>query len=146
MGCVASSEVSDRGALSTSPSRKSEKSRSCNRDAEDQFRVVLLGPGESGKSTILKQMKILEAREKNSSSWSQDELAAMRSIVYANAVSQMKLLCQLALQYEVSFATEQSAAAAKTFAAEKLDVARQQDPGASSLSHCGVPYMGCHIE
>jgi hypothetical protein len=50
--------------------------------------VVLVGPGESGKSTIFKQMKIIQI----GGGFSQNELLAYRYIVYGNCITQMKVI------------------------------------------------------
>lgn len=46
------------------------------------------GPGESGKSTIFKQMKLLQIN----GGFTQEELLAYRYIVYGNCLTQMKIL------------------------------------------------------
>ena len=56
---------------------------------EDQavIKMLLLGAGESGKSTIFKQMKII-----NKNGYTADEKAAFKSIVYSNVIVSMKIL------------------------------------------------------
>ena len=57
--------------------------------AEDAkvIKMLLLGAGESGKSTIFKQMKII-----NKNGYSRDERLAFKSIVWSNTVVSMKML------------------------------------------------------
>lgn len=55
---------------------------------DSEIKLLLLGAGESGKSTIAKQMKIIHL-----SGYSEAERAAMRDVVYSNVVSSMKVLC-----------------------------------------------------
>ena len=57
--------------------------------AEDAkvIKMLLLGAGESGKSTIFKQMKII-----NKDGYSREERLAFRSIVWSNTIVSMKLL------------------------------------------------------
>jgi len=50
--------------------------------------LVLPGPGESGKSTIFKQMKIIQLN----GGYTQKELEQFRPIIYNNLISQMKVL------------------------------------------------------
>ncbi len=53
---------------------------------------TFLGPGESGKSTIFKQMKIIQLN----GGYSQEELENYRYIIYGNCVTQMKVLVSAA--------------------------------------------------
>jgi GTPase SAR1 family protein len=53
-------------------------------------KMLLLGPGESGKSTLFKQMKIL-ARE---GGYSETELSKYKSNIYTNCISQMRIICE----------------------------------------------------
>merc|ERR1739838_298156 len=53
-----------------------------------QIRILLLGTGESGKSTFLKQMKILHTEQGFTA---QDKLK-FRSVIYSNIVRNMKIL------------------------------------------------------
>jgi GTPase SAR1 family protein len=61
-----------------------------NAELERQkVKLLLLGPGESGKSTIFKQMKLIY--EKN---YSESDRREFRSTISSNIISTMKLLCQ----------------------------------------------------
>lgn len=51
--------------------------------------IIFLGSGESGKSTILKQMKII-----NQNGYSKDELRSWRVIVYRNLIESAQTLIQ----------------------------------------------------
>ena len=51
------------------------------------LKILLLGSGESGKSTFLKQMKIIYGGD-----FLQDELKAFKPIIYGNIVKGMKVL------------------------------------------------------
>lgn len=51
------------------------------RRANTEFKILLLGPGESGKSTIVKQMKII-----HQNGYSQSELMQYRLTVIKNLV------------------------------------------------------------
>lgn len=50
-------------------------------------KVLLLGSGESGKSTFIKQMRIIHGRE-----WQEEELKQFKPIIYGNIVKGMKVL------------------------------------------------------
>ena len=51
------------------------------------MKLLLLGSGESGKSTFLKQMRIIHGKE-----YSVEELKQFKSIIYGNIVKGMKVL------------------------------------------------------
>lgn len=50
--------------------------------------TYISGPGESGKSTIFKQMKIIQ----DNGGYSKEELLEYKYIIFANCISQMKCL------------------------------------------------------
>jgi len=58
------------------------------RTEAEEIKLLLLGPGESGKSTIFKQMKILQLQ----GGFTKEELNSYRFIVFSNCISQMKVL------------------------------------------------------
>lgn len=64
--------------------------RDIKRDREKQrseVKMLLLGAGESGKSTILKQMKLI-----HEGGYSTSELRAFRQIIFSNLIQSMKAL------------------------------------------------------
>lgn len=61
--------------------------------------AVYAGPGESGKSTIFKQMKIIQI----GGGFSQNELLAYRYIVYGNCITQMKVIVAAAEKLGIEF-------------------------------------------
>ena len=64
--------------------------REIKRDREKQrseVKLLLLGAGESGKSTILKQMKLI-----HEGGYSTAELRAFRQIIFSNLIQSMKAL------------------------------------------------------
>lgn len=84
----------------TQSSASAEHSRSRALDArvendheQDRLRVklLLLGAGESGKSTLFKQMRILYGK-----GWSDGERKAFAPIIAGNVLSSMRTLCQKA--------------------------------------------------
>ncbi|KAI5828615.1 hypothetical protein K523DRAFT_244126 [Schizophyllum commune Tattone D] len=52
-----------------------------------ECKILLLGSGESGKSTIVKQMKII-----HQDGFSQDELIAFRPIIHRNVLDSAKAI------------------------------------------------------
>ena len=58
--------------------------------ARAQIKLLLLGAGESGKSTIFKQMKILYGDP----TMSADDMMLVRSIIHNNLITTMQTLCE----------------------------------------------------
>ncbi|KAI6185840.1 Guanine nucleotide binding protein (G-protein) domain containing protein [Aphelenchoides besseyi] len=65
---------------------------------EKVIKLLLLGAGECGKSTIMKQMRIL-----HSNGFTTDEIHQQRSVVYSNTVHAMQELIKAMPKYKISF-------------------------------------------
>lgn len=98
MGCAPSKSESDRTAVNKSK----EIDKQLKKDAEKarkEVKLLLLGAGESGKSTIAKQMKIL-----HQDGFSEEERKSFRAVVYTNTVQSMvaivKAMESLGISYE----------------------------------------------
>jgi len=65
-------------------------------------KILLLGPGESGKSTVFKQMKIIQ----DGGGFSIEERQAFTHVVHSNCISQMRVLAQAAIKSNVSLSSE----------------------------------------
>ncbi|KAL0478133.1 heterotrimeric G-protein alpha subunit [Acrasis kona] len=78
-----------------------------NRDVK----VLLLGAGESGKSTIFKQMKIIHER-----GYTPEELKDFRFIIYANIIKSIKALVDQIGHFQLSIADESNRIRAQKFA------------------------------
>jgi GTPase SAR1 family protein len=76
-----------------------------------EVKLLLLGTGESGKSTIVKQMKLLYQTP-----YTEQEAAVFRTTVFSNIVTSMKTL----LQYREHFGIPLRSPAAETAANELL--------------------------
>ena len=86
-------------------------------------KLLLLGAGESGKSTIFKQMKLLYGVP-----YTQEDLEALRPVVHGNIMTNIQELGKHAADYNIKF--EDEANAAHVFASSgdvDLDVPRRQD-------------------
>ena len=59
-------------------------------------RLTIIGSGESGKSTIVKQMKII-----HQNGYSKDELSLYRLTIYKNLIDCMKSLIGAIRQFEI---------------------------------------------
>ncbi|KAI8334763.1 guanine nucleotide-binding protein subunit alpha [Chlamydoabsidia padenii] len=84
MGCCQSNEVHD-GKL-----RNEEIENQIKRDKinmRNEVKMLLLGAGESGKSTILKQVKLL-----HDGGFNQDEREAFKEIIFSNTIQSMRVI------------------------------------------------------
>ncbi|KAG1079273.1 hypothetical protein G6F42_023851 [Rhizopus arrhizus] len=83
--------------------KKTERSCQIDKQLEkekikQEYKILLLGSGESGKSTILKQMKII-----NQNGYTKDELRSWRTIVYQNLIQSAQALVQAILAFDLKF-------------------------------------------
>jgi len=83
--------------------------RGTKEQMRDEVKLLLLGPGESGKSTIFKQMKILQKK----GGFSKEELQSYKYIVYGNCVTQMKVLVSATTKLNISISAENEQRAAR---------------------------------
>eukprot|EP01080_Neovahlkampfia_damariscottae_P008268 gene8268-93_t len=78
-----------------------------NRDPT--IKLLLLGSGDSGKSTILKQIKIIHQK-----GYSKREIEKFKSVVCINSLSSIKLLIKNMEPYEIEFTHNENAKKAET--------------------------------
>uniref|UniRef100_H2TDI5 Guanine nucleotide binding protein (G protein), alpha inhibiting activity polypeptide 2a n=1 Tax=Takifugu rubripes TaxID=31033 RepID=H2TDI5_TAKRU len=98
MGCTVSQE--DKAAAERS--KMIDKNlREDGEKAAREVKLLLLGAGESGKSTIVKQMKII-----HEDGYSEDECKQYRAVVYSNTIQSImaiiKAMANLKIDYEDS--------------------------------------------
>lgn len=96
----------------------------------NQYRLLLLGPGESGKSTIFKQMKIIQ----KNGGYSEEELMAYRYIIFGNCITQMKVIVSAAFKLGIEFSSDE----VRSFAEE---IARLP-----ATADCWTPELGKKIK
>eukprot|EP01117_Protostelium_nocturnum_P012021 TRINITY_DN43_c0_g1_i1.p1 TRINITY_DN43_c0_g1~~TRINITY_DN43_c0_g1_i1.p1 ORF type:complete len:352 (-),score=119.88 TRINITY_DN43_c0_g1_i1:106-1161(-) len=72
--------------------------------SNQQVKLLLLGAGESGKSTIFKQMKIIQ----QNGGYSTEELASYKSIIFGNCITQMKNIIYAMEQFEAPFSNPEN--------------------------------------
>lgn len=65
-----------------------------NREDRSEIKLLLLGPGDSGKSTLVKQVKIL-----HTNGFNDIERQSYRPIIYSNIVFNIKSLCVAATTF-----------------------------------------------
>jgi guanine nucleotide-binding protein G(i) subunit alpha len=75
---------------------------------DNEIKLLLLGAGESGKSTIAKQMKIIHL-----SGFSKDECESYKSIIAANTVGSMRVLVKAAADMGFNISAENREAASR---------------------------------
>eukprot|EP01121_Diplochlamys_sp_Union-15-3_P013696 TRINITY_DN4287_c0_g1_i1.p1 TRINITY_DN4287_c0_g1~~TRINITY_DN4287_c0_g1_i1.p1 ORF type:complete len:347 (-),score=40.42 TRINITY_DN4287_c0_g1_i1:75-1115(-) len=97
------------GACASSQSKQNRKINHLlskeKRKYQEEVKILLLGSGESGKSTVFKQMKAIEG------SFSPSELSNYKYIVFANCITQMKCLISAAKKLEKPLEDDNQAAA-----------------------------------
>jgi len=104
------------GGGSTDDKEKAKKSREIDiliskerNVTKDQYKLLLLGPGESGKSTIFKQMKIIQ----KNGGFTEEERMNYKSIILGNLITQMKVLIKALQKKEKDFTDTESKEAAE---------------------------------
>ncbi|EGG18218.1 G-protein subunit alpha 1 [Cavenderia fasciculata] len=75
---------------------------------EGEIKLLLLGAGESGKSTIAKQMKILHLN-----GFTDEERASYKTIIYNNTVGSMRVLVNAAEELKIGISEQNKEAAAR---------------------------------
>jgi len=95
MGCAVSTE--DKAAAERS--KQIDKTlRADGEKASREVKLLLLGAGESGKSTIVKQMKIIHEK-----GYSQDECLQYRPVVFSNTIQSMIAIIRAMGQLKIDF-------------------------------------------
>ncbi|RMJ28279.1 hypothetical protein PHISP_00842 [Aspergillus sp. HF37] len=104
MGCMSSkpADPADKDALQQNS--KIEKIIKSDKKAMDRtIKILLLGAGESGKSTIIKQMRIIHAQ-----GFPEDERRQTRAVIYSNIIVAFKVLGELIDNTEPDVGSEEA--------------------------------------
>lgn len=118
MGCVASEPLPQEARRQSSAPRAKSKTLA----EEPAIEIVLCGQGESGKSTIFKQMRIIQAQEEGrAGAFDREERKRARQAVFDNIYGQMKLLVRAALAEEMEFDVPASADLARELLADTAE-------------------------
>ncbi|CAB0007670.1 unnamed protein product [Nesidiocoris tenuis] len=108
MGCAISS-FGEKEAVERS--KKIDKDlRADGERAAREVKLLLLGAGESGKSTIVKQMKII-----HETGYSKEECEQYRPVVYSNIIQSLMAIIRAMGQLRIDFADHQKADYARQF-------------------------------
>ncbi|GAM18986.1 hypothetical protein SAMD00019534_021610 [Acytostelium subglobosum LB1] len=75
---------------------------------DSEIKLLLLGAGESGKSTIAKQMKILHLN-----GFTQEEKSSYKTIIYNNTVGSMRVLVNAAEELKIGISESNKEAASR---------------------------------
>ncbi|KAF2073131.1 hypothetical protein CYY_005547 [Polysphondylium violaceum] len=75
---------------------------------EGEIKLLLLGAGESGKSTIAKQMKIIHLK-----GFTEEEKSSYKTIIYNNTVGSMRVLVNAAEELKIGISENNKEAASR---------------------------------
>jgi guanine nucleotide-binding protein subunit alpha len=96
MGCGMSTEEKEGKQRNEEIENQLKKDRMATRN---EIKMLLLGAGESGKSTILKQMKLMYE-----GGYSRDERESFKEIIFSNTVQSMRVLLEAMESLEIPLA------------------------------------------
>uniref|UniRef100_A0A0A1WWU0 Guanine nucleotide-binding protein G(I) subunit alpha 65A n=1 Tax=Zeugodacus cucurbitae TaxID=28588 RepID=A0A0A1WWU0_ZEUCU len=108
MGCAVSTSR-DKEAVEHSKNIDRVLQRDAERAAAE-VKLLLLGAGESGKSTIVKQMKIIHDK-----GYSQEECEQYRRVVYSNTIQSMMAIIRAMGHLKIDFADPSKTEIARQF-------------------------------
>ncbi|KAK9763934.1 guanine nucleotide-binding protein subunit alpha [Basidiobolus ranarum] len=101
MGCCASQEEVDGRRANEEIETQLKQDRITQKK---EVKMLLLGAGESGKSTLIKQMKLI-----HEGGYSIDEKEAFREVIFSNAAQSMRVILEAMDIMEIPLANEKNA-------------------------------------
>ncbi|EXJ68633.1 uncharacterized protein A1O5_08427 [Cladophialophora psammophila CBS 110553] len=108
MGCTGS-KLDPREKEASQQNAKIERQLRQDRRLESRtVKILLLGAGESGKSTIIKQMRII-----HSSGFQDDERVQVKAVIFSNVVIAFRVLYEIMQDEGIDFADENNEAYAE---------------------------------
>ncbi|KIY01964.1 uncharacterized protein Z520_02102 [Fonsecaea multimorphosa CBS 102226] len=117
MGCTGS-KIDPREKEAAQQNAKIERQLRLDRRLESRtVKILLLGAGESGKSTIIKQMRII-----HSSGFQDDERVQVKAVIFSNVVVAFRVLYEIMQDEGIEFADEQNEAYAEYLESINADV------------------------
>lgn len=102
MGCVQSSAVD-----SEAKARNDEIETQLKKDrmmAKNEIKMLLLGAGESGKSTVLKQMKLI-----HHGGYNDQERESYKEIIYSNTIQSMRAILEALPHLDIQLSPQNDA-------------------------------------
>ncbi|UZJ54984.1 hypothetical protein CBS101457_004304 [Exobasidium rhododendri] len=106
MGCGPSKEDKEGAARNDEIEAQLKKDRMAQRN---EIKMLLLGAGESGKSTILKQMKLI-----NNGSYTAEERESYKEIIFSNTLQSMRVILDAMETLDIPLADAVNAKRAET--------------------------------
>ncbi|KAJ3451055.1 guanine nucleotide-binding protein g(o) subunit alpha [Anaeramoeba flamelloides] len=110
MGCCLSSESSGDKAAKKQNKKIEKKLKKLQNQIDEEIKILLLGAGESGKSTLFKQMKLLQ-----DGNFDDEDYEYFINIIRQNTVSQMKVLIMASEQMSIPIENNEQASMVKLF-------------------------------
>ncbi|KAG6853654.1 Guanine nucleotide-binding protein subunit alpha [Blastosporella zonata] len=96
MGCVQSTGVDEAKARNDEIESQLKRDRTM---AKSEIKMLLLGAGESGKSTVLKQMKLI-----HHGGYSESERDSYKEIIFSNTIQSMRAILEALPQLDLVIA------------------------------------------
>ncbi|KAJ3016479.1 guanine nucleotide-binding protein subunit alpha [Thoreauomyces humboldtii] len=100
LGCCSSPEDSEQKRRNDEIDLALRKEK---QDLRNEVKMLLLGAGESGKSTIIKQMKLI-----HDNGYSSEERLAFREIIYSNTVQSMRVVMEAMYTMDIPLANPEN--------------------------------------
>ncbi|GLI73109.1 hypothetical protein PoHVEF18_001319 [Penicillium ochrochloron] len=117
MGCISSKPVEmDKEAISRN-ARIDRTIKNDKKTMDRTIKILLLGAGESGKSTIIKQMRII-----HSGGFPEEERHQTRAVIYSNVVIAFKVLLDIMNSEGINFERETTKTSADLLEGTEPDV------------------------
>ncbi|ORX98903.1 heterotrimeric G-protein alpha subunit [Basidiobolus meristosporus CBS 931.73] len=101
MGCCISQEDLDGRRKNNEIDSQIKKDKLSQRN---EIKMLLLGAGESGKSTVLKQMKLI-----HEGGYSVDERESFKEIIFSNTVQSLRVILEAMVSMKLSLADQKNA-------------------------------------
>ncbi|EEH48519.1 uncharacterized protein PADG_04598 [Paracoccidioides brasiliensis Pb18] len=118
MGCASSQPVDPTDKIAARHTAAIDKMIRMDKKVQDRtVKILLLGAGESGKSTIIKQMRIIHA-----GGFPEDERYQNRAVIYSNMVVAFKILLDIMQTENIEFEFEKTKPLAKLLDQTEPDV------------------------
>ncbi|KAI1929830.1 hypothetical protein LOZ58_000648 [Ophidiomyces ophidiicola] len=118
MGCSGSRELSPEERRAVKHNATLDRLIRMDKKTYDRtVKILLLGAGESGKSTIIKQMRIIHA-----GGFPEDERRQTRAVIYANMIVAFKILLDIMEAERISFDSKETEALAQFIEDAESDV------------------------
>lgn len=98
MGCFQSKEARQSKQLNDEINRQIKLDK---KNERKEIKLLLLGTGESGKSTVLRQIRIIHG-----GGYSREDRLATREVIFSNSVQSMKIIVEASKCFEIQCSEE----------------------------------------